>query len=177
MHIINSFLETEKTRAGWRFWIVWVVLTYIGFFVGLTVSELLSSRLGYRLLSATISAVIIGFFTGLTQSVALSRHKISRLGWIAATTIGWTAGIMMAGLIIFNIFPYVLVNNLFYWILPSAFVAGFVVGIAQMFILWPLWRGKSIWWIPISTVGWGIQFPGIFPGLFLARWLKSNKQE
>ena len=174
---VKSFFAKEKINAGWRFWILWVILTNIGFFSGLALSGLIGSRLGYRLLSATVSALIISFFTGLAQAVLLRRHNISVLGWTAATTIGWTAGIFCAGLIIFNLFAYVLVTNFFYWILPSAFIGGFVVGMTQMFILWQQWKARSIWWIPISAIGWGIQFPGMFPGLFLAHWLKTGNQK
>lgn len=177
MNRVREFFQLEQSKAGWRFWILWVVMTNVGFFSGLAISSLLGNLFGYRLLQATTSAIIIGFFTGLAQSVVLRRHQISGLGWTIATTLGWTVGIFIAGLIIFNLFAYVVGTDFFYWILPSAFIAGAIVGIPQTFVLRQRWPDKSWQWIVISTIGWGIQFPGMLPGFFLTRWLRPSDEK
>jgi hypothetical protein len=57
--------------------------------------------------------------------------------WALATTVGWTDGILIAGLLIFNLALSVLANDFFRWVLPAAIIAGAIVGVLQMIVLRP----------------------------------------
>jgi len=177
MDRVRKFFEIEKAKAGWRFWLFWVVMTNIGFFVGLGLGNVLGRFVSGKLLQATVTAIIIGLFTGAAQGIVLRGHQISLPGWFLATTVGWPIGIFIAGLIIFNLDTTVLTTDFFRWILPSALIAGAIVGIPQVLVLRQRWPNKSWQWIVISLIGWGIQFPGMFPGIFLASWLRSQEQK
>ena len=54
------------------------------------------------------------------------------------------------------------------------FFAGAVVGIPQSWLLRRFGSSLSQWWVPISSLAWGIFFPGAVSGLFLARRLKRT---
>jgi len=175
---MSRFFELERTKVGWRFWLLWVLATNVGFFGGLWLGSRLVSMVGPdpattagKVADATIGAAMIGLLTGATQAATLARHGIKWVGWTVATAVGWTVGIATAGLILFTINPDLVDSQFVGWIVPSALIAGAVVGVAQAAVL----RRGSIemaWkWVPIGIFGWGIQFPGMLPGVFLARWL------
>ncbi len=166
----------EQVNAGWRFWLFWVVMANIGFFSGLMMGGLVASFISDKLLQAAVTAIFIGLLTSLAQGIVLRRHQISGLGWTVATTAGWAIGILVAGLIIFNLDTSTATNDFFRWVVPAAFIAGAVVGIPQMFVLRQRWPHKSWQWIVISAFGWAIQVPGMLPGFFLARWIRPSDQ-
>ena len=179
MNLLQTFFELEKQQVGWRFWLFWVIMTNIGFFLGVWVGGIFAglvepgiSQLGDKLIQNTLSGLIIGGLTGLTQALVLRRHGFSGGGWTIATAIGWAAGIFIAGYLIFSLDPTIKTNDFFGWIVPASFIAGAVVGIPQWVVLR---KGKSPigWWlILVSTFGWGIQFPGMVPGIVLTRSLR-----
>ena len=145
-------------------------MTNIGFFSGLGFGSFFASFISDKLLQATVSAIFIGLLTGLAQGIVLRRHQISGLGWTVATAAGWVIGILIAGLIIFNLDASIATNDFIRWVVPAAFIAGAVVGIPQMFFLRQRWPEKNWQWVVISAFGWGIQFPGALPGFFRLSW-------
>jgi hypothetical protein len=179
MKLLQTFFELEKQRAGWRFWLFWVIMTNIGFFLGLWVGGIFASLvepsiglLGDKLVQNTLSGLVIGGLTGLAQGLVLSRHGIKLHWWVLATSLGWALGIFIAGYIIFSLDSSIQTNDFWRWIVPAAFIAGAIVGIPQW---WVLRRHLPVirwWWTLVSALGWGIQFPGMVPGLVLTRFLR-----
>ena len=148
-------------------------MTNIGFFGGLSRGSVLTASVEGKLCQATLTALVIGAGTGSAQSLVLNRNGIPGLQWILATTIGWATGILIAGTIIFGLEPSILRDDFFRWILPSALIAGGVVGVPQSLVLGQRFPSRHLRWIVISTVGWAIMFPGLFPGYFLMTWIRS----
>ena len=182
MNSFHTFLNLERQQAGWRFYILWVVATNIGFFSGLELGKLVSelvqsgnSHLANQLMRNTLSASVIGYTTGLAQALVLRRHGLHFFMWIVSTCLGWAAGIFIAGYIIFSLDPTIQANDFFNWIVPAAFIAGAVVGIPQFFVLKQGLAKARWWWILVSSLGWGIQIPGLFPGWVLTRFISKPK--
>jgi hypothetical protein len=78
-------------------------------------------------------------------------------------------------MILFRLDPGIVTNDFLRWVLPASFIAGAVVGIPQALVLANRWPGRFWQWILISCFGWGIQVPGMLPGCFLVRGLKSSE--
>jgi len=174
MNLLQTFLELEKQQAGRRFWLFWVIMTNIGFFIGVWIGGIGASlvepglgQLGDKIIQNTFSGLIIGGLTGLTQGFVLRRHGFSGGWWMVATLIGWGVGIFIAGYLVFSLDATIHTNDFFRWILPAAFIARAVVGIPQWAVLCRRLPSVRWWWILVSTLGWGIQFPGMVPGLVL----------
>ena len=177
--MLRSFFVMEKQQAGWRFWLFWVIMTNIGFFSGIWFSnifaDLVEPGMGLlmdKVIQNTVSALIIGCLTGLSQGIVLGRHGVSSFRWTIATTLGWAAGIFLAGYFIFTLDITIQTSDFFRWIVPSAFIAGAVTGISQWAVLRQTIPTARWWWILVSALGWGIQFPGMVPGLVLVRLLR-----
>ena len=60
------------------------------------------------------------------------------------------------------------------WTLLIGFFAGGIVGVPQRQVLHRLRPFLSDWWVPISSLAWGILFPGVVSGFFLARRLPAE---
>ena len=179
MKLMKSFFELEKKQAGWRFWLLWVIMTNIGFFLGLWLGNIFvglvessTSQLADKLIQNTLGALIIGCLTGLSQGLVLRRHGFSGVWWTVATSLGWAVGIFIAGFLIFTLDSRIQTNDFFRWIVPAAFIAGAVVGIPQWVVLRRSLPSVEWWWLLVSAFGWGIQFPGMVPGLVLTRLLR-----
>ena len=179
MNLLRTFFELEKQRARWRFWLFWVIMTNIGFFSGLWVGDIFAGlvepgigQLGDKLIQNTLSGLIIGGLTGLAQGLVLSRHGFNAGWWTMATSLGWALGIFIAGYVIFNFDSSIQTNDFLRWIVPAAFLSGAIVGIPQWWVLRRRLPTLGWWWILVSTIGWGIQFPGMVPGLVLTRLLR-----
>ena len=164
----------------WRWWVLWVMATNIGWFGGLGLGIWLSGELRpavsaaldpkmTEVVLATVPGVLDGIFVGVCQWLVLRRKLSSMGGWIPATAIGWPVGAFVAAWAIFTAFPGTEIMSVRY-IVGVAAAGGLMVGIPQQRVL----AGKvpgARWWVPISVVGWAIQFPGMLPGLWLWRGL------
>jgi hypothetical protein len=179
MNLLQTFFAMEKQKAGWRFWLFWVIMTNIGFFLGVGIGAIMANfvepgmgQLADKLIQNTLGASIIGGLTGLAQGVVLRRHGFNGTWWTVATSLGWALGIFIAGYFILSLDNSIQSNDFFRWILPAAFIAGAVVGIPQWVVLRRGLPSAEWWWILVSALGWGIQLPGMFPGWVLMRLLR-----
>jgi hypothetical protein len=178
----NNFWRLEKEEAGWRFWLAWVVLTSIGFFIGLAVGRFfagllipnpaaMSDKIGEAVIIGAVFATLIG----LLQGILLQRHAIPRESWTLATGFGWIAGTLLVGLILFTFDPQIDTADLFRWVIPVGFVGGAVVGIPQWRVMRRHVDTIGWWWILVSSIAWGIILPGVINGLVLARFLPKQE--
>lgn len=154
-------------------------MTNVGFFLGLWLGGVVASffepsinQLTNKIIQNSLGALIIGGLTGLAQGPVLKRHGFSAVWWTLATSLGWAAGIFLAGYLIFSLDSNIQTNDFFRWIVPAAFIAGAVVGIPQWVVLRRGLPTVGWWWILVSALGWGIQFPGMLPGFVLTRLLR-----
>jgi hypothetical protein len=170
--LLNGFLELERERVGWRFWVLWVLATNAGFFPGLALGNLLSDSADEPLASAIVGGSF-GTLAGVAQWSVLRRHIAPCHHWITATAAGWLLGGGLGAFLLIHFAPRVSPDSPA-WVLSIGFLAGAVVGIPQYGVLRRFGAGLSAWWVPISSVAWGVFFPGAISGLFLARRLERT---
>ena len=63
--LFSSFLRLERELAGWRFWLLWVLATNVGFFPGLA----LGSRISTWTVEPFSAAIVGASFGGLVGVV------------------------------------------------------------------------------------------------------------
>ncbi len=157
---------------GWRFWALWVLATNAGFFPGLAIGNELSASVPEPFASAIVG-VSFGSLVGVAQWGVLRRHLAPSLHWVTATGFGWCVGAGVGALILTALVPGASPGGLT-WTLLVGFFAGAVVGVPQRRILRRFGRELCEWWVPISSLAWGVFFPGAVSGLFLARRLQRG---
>jgi hypothetical protein len=162
MKIFNQFLVAERSHAGWRFWLLFVIMTNVGFFSGLGLEKLL---FGY------VNVYIAITFSGIGQSWVLSRHFPEWGQWAIASAAGWLVGGLLSARILAILIPDISFTlNLFVFPL----IAGAVMGVPQWLVLRRYLPQVGWWWILISAVGPAIQFPGMVMGAAIV-WLMSQR--
>ncbi|MCA9705595.1 MAG: hypothetical protein KDK70_07100 [Myxococcales bacterium] len=179
----NDALESPGDRV-WRWWVLWVLGTNAGFMpgmfaIGLPLADALEPSLVARLdpqtagvLVALIPALPAGLLTGVGQWLSLRTKLPSARAWWWLTGVGWTLGTAVAVVVLFSIDPTT--DTRIFLGLPQlviSVVGGAGAGALQQLVL----RGRvpgAGWWIPVSALGWGIQFPGMLAGLWLVRGFK-----
>lgn len=161
--------EEPPLRFGWRFFLLWLWLTILGFGIGSEVSN----TLGYPAAktSENVRNVIAWFAggacVGAAQWYLLRRELVSSWRWVLATALGFAVGVLLfvrgtasveallAGVLaVFGVkdFPFALLDDP----LGGAFVGG-SIGILQ----WVVLRRnlvRSGWWIPASAAGWALTY-------------------
>lgn len=171
--LLASFLELERERAGWRFFALWVLATNLGFFPGLALGNLLSASAAEPYRSAIVGASF-GTLVGMGQWWVLRRHVARCQHWVVATGAGWCIGGGLGALLLGRFAPGVAEGGVA-WTLYIGFFAGAIVGVPQRQVLHRSRPWLSRWWVPISSLAWGVFFPGVVSGLFLARRLPAAK--
>jgi len=95
-------MTVERNQIGWAIWLVWVLMTtmgyalgwFIGFFLAQVPEEFIGSSALEDILAYFIAGAVLGFGVGLMQWLLL-RGYVSRAGWwVLASTVGW--GLSMA---------------------------------------------------------------------------------
>jgi hypothetical protein len=167
--LLGAFLGLERERAGWRFWLLWVIATNVGFFPGLALGTQLSAAANEPLASAIVGASF-GALAGVAQWLVLRRHLVPSHHWTTATAFGWCVGAGLGALLLTRFAPDVVPGGV-RWTLFVGFFAGAVIGVPQRRILRRFSPSLSAWWVPISSLAWGLFFPGVISGLFLAHRL------
>ena len=94
--MVNEFLAREQSDIGWRFWLLWVLATNVGFFPGLALGNQLSASVAEPVSSAVVGGMFAAM-VGVAQWAVLRRHLPSTHHWITATTIGWVLGAIPTG--------------------------------------------------------------------------------
>jgi hypothetical protein len=152
-------MTIERPVIVWRFWLQWVLLTILGYSVGI----LLSFVLGSFLLGNIMMGIGVGAGVGFMQWLALRRFVYRSGWWVLANIAGLTVSLCLYAVVIINIlgYPFDLgwSSGALGWAL--AFVlGGALVGFSQHWIL----RHhvcRSIWWVLVSAVGWALSVLGL----------------
>ena len=96
----------------------------------------------------------LGLVTGFLQYLLLRRH-LPRIGWwIAATTLGWSLGLIGSRVLYRTFYGTLDVNAIWFDILMTALVGG-AMGLAQWLVLHPRVR-HAAWWILANVLSWGV---------------------
>lgn len=162
MKTIGQFLDNERAHAGWRFWLLFVIMTNVGFFPGLWLEKLLFGE---------VNAYIGMTFSAIGQSWVLSRHFPERGQWAIASSLGWLVGGLLSTRVLSILIPDISFTlNLFVFPL----IAGAVMGIPQWLVLRRYLPQVGCWWILIGAIGPAIQFPGMVMGGAIV-WLMSRQ--
>ena len=159
----QSFFTEERVHGGWRFWVLWVVLTNAGFFIGL-----LAERLAFGTISLAIAVPLAAVF----QAWVLNRHIVIFIPWILVTALGWWLG-LIAAVLLLNSMNGAEWHPILRFIFTGA-VAGLVVGIPQWYILRGQVRKIGWWWVFVSVVGWAVMAPGMITGIPLAQYIEYD---
>ncbi len=160
--MIKQFLGNERLYAGWRFWLLFVITTNIGFFSGLGLEFVLFGEGNVYLATA---------LSGIGQSWVLNRHFPERGQWAIATAIGWLLGGLLSTRILAVLIPDISIAlNLFVFPL----IAGAVMGLLQWRVLRQYLPQVGWWWILVGAVGTAIQFPGMVMGGVIV-WLMGQR--
>jgi catechol 2,3-dioxygenase-like lactoylglutathione lyase family enzyme len=170
--LITEFLELERQRVGWRFWVLWVLATNAGFFPGLALGNRLSASAAEPYASAIVGGSF-GALVGVAQWLVLRRHIAPSHHWVTGTAIGWCVGAGVGSLILTQLDPSLSPGGVI-WTICLGFFAGAVVGIPQHRVLHRFGPALSRCWVPISSLAWGVFFPGAISGVFLARRMSSD---
>jgi hypothetical protein len=161
--MIVQFLENERDFAGWRFWLLFVVMTNVGFFPGLGLEKMLFGEVNVYIGTA---------FSGIGQAWVLSRHFPERGQWAIASALGWLVGGLLSQQVLDVFLPdRSFALNLF--VFPI--IAGAVMGIPLWWVLRRYLHGVGWWWILVSAIGPTIQFPGMVMGGVIV-WLMSKEK-
>lgn len=160
-------MTNNKSKIGWGFWSLWVILIavffLIGWFLGYLQGKYYASMLINNYVNEVlaeviyfcISGAILGALVGLIQWIILQRKVSLSALWILASIAGLSASGLVAGLVSW-IFSYS--RNIGFDILSTVLiytVGGTLIGLLQ----WPILRRKVTragWWVLASTLGWGL---------------------
>ena len=165
--MLNRFLRKEALMGGWRFWLLWVLATNLGFFSGRWLGQALATTFSEPFASG-VFAVSFALPVGLLQWLVLRRHLPRSGSWVLTTSVGWGVGALVGAAVMLSAAPTAAPGGLF-WIFALAFISGAAVGIAQMPLILRHLPELAPWWVIISVVAWDVFFPGAITGFFLAR--------
>ncbi len=158
-------MTVERSQVGWRFGILWMLVTTVGWAIGFVmgfalahigeaVEPFIGSVLG-GILAYVIFGAASGAVVGLVQWLVL-RRQISRAGWwilasAAGLAVATGAGIVVAWLTGYSIelANFAVLGR---WVAVAA-LGGAVIGILQWFVL-RRQVSRASWWVLASTLGW-----------------------
>jgi hypothetical protein len=153
----------ESRRAGWTFWLGWMLASIGGAIVFLIVVFPLNllfmqivpepntaDSLALSVVFTAISSGVMGALFGLAQWLVLRRVLPAMERWVLATPIGYGLVFGAIPIIRFDAIPQLGGAMIF-------LMFGIVLGILQWLVLRErVYRAG--WWIAISTAGWAIAF-------------------
>lgn len=164
--IMATFLIVEREQASWRFLLLWLLMTNIGFLIGAVLELVFMNQL------TLIFAVPL---SALGQAYVINRHISIYLPWWIGTSLFWLFGLLVSSMLInMMVDPTNVMWQLFYLVV-TAFVAGLFAGIPQWAFMRD-WLPIGIWWLLISAINTALFFlPGLVTGLVLMRFVTEDK--
>ncbi len=148
----------------WSTWLLWTIVSILGFVIGIGLSLLSSEVLG-----ETLSFFAFGVVVGFAQWLVLRKVIQGSGWWILATALGAPLGLAISNIVhlsLVGVSVYVVAGGL------GMAALGLVIGIAQW---WVLRRhlSKAGWWIFASTASWSVGGGAAWAiGLRFFEWIK-----
>jgi hypothetical protein len=146
-----SFYNAERIQAGWRFFVLWMLMTLLGLGIGAAIEFLLFKQ---------INGNIAVFLAAIMQAWTLNRHVSVYIPWAAVTAVAW----WLASLLGWFAFSMMEMPNPYIPLVVVALVAGLLAGVLQFYLL-KEWLPVGIWWIAVAALTW-LSF-GIIPAIVL----------
>lgn len=164
---MESFLKTEREQCGWRFWLIWVVATNIGFIFGISMEMML---FGQPNLFIAVPLAAFG------QGYILNRHISIYLPWAVGTALFWLLGAAIGGqLLNMMMVTDTLMLQVLRLVIISA-VGGLFAGLPQWFFMRDWLPQVGLWWFLVSAIGWAvIILPGVIVGTILMQMINKDK--
>ncbi|GAB5491650.1 MAG: hypothetical protein Phog2KO_18650 [Phototrophicaceae bacterium] len=164
---MKSFLQTEREQGGWRFWLLWVVVTTIGFIFGLSIEMMLNGHPNFYVAVP---------FAALGQGYILNRHISIYLPWAVGTALFWLLGAMIGGqLLDMIVLGDTLIEQILRLVVTSA-LGGLLAGIPQWFFMRDWLPQVGLWWLLVSTISWAVLIlPGVIVGTILMQMITKDK--
>lgn len=157
-----SFFEAERNQAGWRFGLLWIVMSLLGFGVGLGLEWLLFGN--------TINLYLAVPLAGVAQGWVLNRHISIYIPWAGSTAIIWWIGAFITETIVSRV---LVDSSIFVQLGIVTVIVGALVGIGQWYFIKEWLPSIGVWWIVIAAISW--QLPGIITGLVLTPFVTHDK--
>lgn len=123
-------MQVRRSQVGWGFWLLYVLASTFGMFVGCFVGFLSVSAMPVgKWLGYSVFGIVLGMAVGILQWIVL-RRRVSGAGWwVFASAVGGL-GISQAGVFFDFSTSYESLAALFGWIGIVA-LGGLVTGILQ----------------------------------------------
>jgi len=136
------------------FAIYWALISLVKEAVGSTIQVRGQPHITEDFLLPYILWPALGLVTGFLQYLLLRRH-LQRIGWwIAATTLGWSLGLIGGRVLYRTLYGTLDVGAIWFETLVTA-LAGGAMGLAQWLVLRQRVR-HAAWWILANVLSWGI---------------------
>lgn len=160
-----SFLITEREQAGWRFLLLWIIASNVGFFIGIGLEMLLFGR---------VNLYFAVPLAGVGQAYVINRHISIYLPWAVGSAIFWLIGIAI-GIQIFKLMmtPDTLITQIIFLIAVSL-IGGLFAGIPQWLFMRD-WLPVGIGWFPVSAIGHALLISGLVTGIILMNLITRDK--
>ena len=137
----NRLKRVVSGPAAWRFVLLWMLATTVGFGVGFTVGGSVGSALGF-----VVGGAVVGAVVGIGQWLVPRQRLLQAKWWILATTISFGIGFA----------AYTAVSGAVSDAVSGALV-GAIVGIGQWLVL-RKHLSQTEWWIFATTVSFAVGF-------------------
>ena len=161
---------TNNKKPSWFFYPAWVALVSTSIPISFTIYSalifLVKEAVGSTIqvggqphitedfLMPYILWPALGLVTGFLEYLLLRRH-LPRIGWwIAATTLGWSLGLIGGRVLTRTLYGTVDVRAIWFETLMTA-LAGGAMGLAQWLVLHQRVR-HAAWWILANVLSWGV---------------------
>ena len=161
---------TDNRKPSWFFYLAWVALVSISipiaFAIYWALISLVKEAVGSTIqvggqphitedfLLPYILWPALGLVTGFLQYLLLRCH-LPRIGWwIAATTLGWSLGLIGGRVLYRTLYGTLDVSAIWFETLMTA-LAGGAMGLAQWLVLHQRVR-HAAWWILANVLSWGV---------------------
>lgn len=151
-------MPAERKYVGWRLWLLWVLVSSMGWLLGLAGGFAVGFALGRTvsgIASQSAFGAVLGVSIGMLQWVVL-RRQISRAGWwVLATTLGMGGGFALIRAMTPTV-SLLLGGGPLYGAVNGGLV-GILVGTLQGLVLRSQ-VSRAGWWVLTSAVATGVGF-------------------
>jgi hypothetical protein len=156
-------VQLADSEIGWRFWVLWVVATNAGFWLGF--------GLEFHITGAITNVVAVPL-SGVGQAIVLSRHKPIGWLWAVGSAVGWWLGMFISGGLLAEFLP-----DLPFWAYAVVFagLAGIAVGATTLWVLRRAGLNADARWVAVTALAWAVQAPGMVTGIFLIQLLGRSE--
>jgi hypothetical protein len=146
-----SFFNAERIQAGWRFFLLWLIMTLLGLGIGAAIEFFV-----FKGINGNIAVI----FASIAQAWVLNRHISIYIPWAVSAMATW----WIVALIVWPLVGMMRVQNPYIPLAIVALLAGLLAGALHYFFM-KEWLPVGVWWIAVAAFSW--LSLGIIPGIVL----------